>query len=204
MPAIFNVGWASVQIAHMSIVNKLTYSQRKRDRLVNYRNGLTYTASVCILVEALFVFLFVENGDWQFRILCFSAVGIGCCTSTFYIIHIKENVLGKMALELESTYKNCPIDATGMALVNEDEGSNKAKTWNYWVRQPQFWLMGIVYMMARIAFNCLATMWPFYLQVVCGFTGNGDSPTSVQLAIVPLVNYVSSMLFSIFVQTRFT
>lgn len=26
MPAIFNVGWASVQIAHMSIVNALTYS----------------------------------------------------------------------------------------------------------------------------------------------------------------------------------
>ena len=26
MPAIFNIGWASVQIAHMSIVNVLTYS----------------------------------------------------------------------------------------------------------------------------------------------------------------------------------
>jgi len=25
MPAIFNVGWASVQIAHLSIVNSLTY-----------------------------------------------------------------------------------------------------------------------------------------------------------------------------------
>ena len=64
--------------------------------------------------------------------------------------------------------------------------------------------MGIVYMMARIAFNCLATIWPFYLQIVCGFVGNGNSPTSVQLAIVPLVNYVSSMLFSIFLQAKFT
>lgn len=30
-PAIFNVGWAAVQISHMSIVNQLSYSQRKRD-----------------------------------------------------------------------------------------------------------------------------------------------------------------------------
>ena len=27
LPAIFNVGWASVQIANMSIVNQITYSQ---------------------------------------------------------------------------------------------------------------------------------------------------------------------------------
>lgn len=30
-PAIFNVGWASVQISHLAIVNQLSYSQRKRD-----------------------------------------------------------------------------------------------------------------------------------------------------------------------------
>ena len=64
MPAICNIGWASVQIAHMSIVNKLTYSQRRRDKLVNYRNGLTYTASVVILIEAVFVFAFVSDQDW--------------------------------------------------------------------------------------------------------------------------------------------
>jgi Na+/melibiose symporter-like transporter len=27
LPALFNVGWASVQIANMSIVNSITYSQ---------------------------------------------------------------------------------------------------------------------------------------------------------------------------------
>lgn len=30
-PAIFNIGWASVQIANMSIVNGLTYSTQRRD-----------------------------------------------------------------------------------------------------------------------------------------------------------------------------
>ncbi len=58
--------------------------------------------------------------------------------------------------------------------------------------------MGIVYMMARIAYNVLATMWPFYLQNVMMFTGDEDQPTSPQLAIVPLITYLSSTIFSIF------
>jgi Na+/melibiose symporter-like transporter len=35
MPAIFNIAWASVQVAHLSIVNGLTYGQRRRDKLIN-------------------------------------------------------------------------------------------------------------------------------------------------------------------------
>jgi Na+/melibiose symporter-like transporter len=61
MPAIFNVGWASVQIAHLSIVNSLTYGQRRRDKLINFRNGFTYIANVVVLTMALMVFLFVGN-----------------------------------------------------------------------------------------------------------------------------------------------
>jgi Na+/melibiose symporter-like transporter len=81
-----------------------------------------------------------------------------------------------------------------------------AKTWRHWVGQSQFWLMGVVYMMARIAYNCLATIWPFYLQYVCLFTTDDPTtdPTSPQLAIVPLVNYLSSTIFSIFFQAWFT
>ena len=28
LPAVFNIGWAAVQISHLSIVNQLSYSQR--------------------------------------------------------------------------------------------------------------------------------------------------------------------------------
>ena len=60
-PAIFNVGWASVQIAHMSIVNSIAYSQRKRDTMVNNRNALTYAANITMLTLSLLLFLFVSN-----------------------------------------------------------------------------------------------------------------------------------------------
>jgi len=31
LPAVFNIGWASVQIANMSLVNSLSYSTQRRD-----------------------------------------------------------------------------------------------------------------------------------------------------------------------------
>lgn len=99
---------------------------------------------------------------------------------------------------MESKFKNRPIDSTGLALQGEGDGIRVGKTWREWVGEGQFWLMGLVYMSARIAYNCLATMWPFYLDKVCKFVPEGGRPTSPQLAIVPLVNYCSSMVFSIF------
>lgn len=73
-----------------------------------------------------------------------------------------------------------------------------------WLCEGQFYIFGFVYMFARIAINCTATIFPFYLQISLGFTGNDDHPTSVILALVPLSAYVSSMLFSIFLQAPMT
>ena len=60
-PAIFNVGWASVQIAHLAIVNQLSYSQRKRDKMVVYRNGFTYIANIFVLALSLVLFLVIPS-----------------------------------------------------------------------------------------------------------------------------------------------
>jgi len=60
-PTIFNVGWAAVQIAHLSIVNQLSYSQRKRDKMVVNRNGLTYAANIFVLGLALGLFATIND-----------------------------------------------------------------------------------------------------------------------------------------------
>jgi len=59
-------------------------------------------------------------------------------------------------------------------------------------------------MFARIAINCTATIFPFYLQISLGYAGSAKHPTSVILALVPLSAYVASMLFSIFLQAPMT
>lgn len=86
-----------------------------------------------------------------------------------------------------------------MQLVS-DSAVRVGKEWREWIREGQFWLMGIVYMCSRIAYNSLATIWPFYLGVVTDFQPKDGRPTSPQLAIVPLLNYVSSTIFSLFFQ----
>jgi Na+/melibiose symporter-like transporter len=61
LPALFNVGWASVQISHMSIVNQLSYSGTRRDVMVNNRNAFTYFANITVLSFALLFFVTVDN-----------------------------------------------------------------------------------------------------------------------------------------------
>lgn len=90
LPALFNIGWACVQISNMSIVNSLTFSTQKRDKLISLRNGFTYIANFSVLIVALILFASVKSQTWQFRILCFFIVGGGAVTSFFYIFTIKE------------------------------------------------------------------------------------------------------------------
>lgn len=59
-------------------------------------------------------------------------------------------------------------------------------------------------MLVRIALNVTMTMQPFYLDVVTGFSPTADDPTPFQLALVPLLSYIFSMAFSIWVQQPMT
>jgi Na+/melibiose symporter-like transporter len=89
-PAIFNIGWASVQIAHLAIVNQLSYSQRKRDKMVVNRNGFTYIANIFVLGLSLALFLTVKSEILQFQILCLTCVGLGTASTLFYICMVRE------------------------------------------------------------------------------------------------------------------
>jgi Na+/melibiose symporter-like transporter len=106
LPALFNVGWASVQISHMSIVNQLSNSVNKKDKLVNNRNGFTYAANIVVLSSALIVFIASDNTVTQFRILCAICLISGCCTTGFYMSNIREVKLSNEAKYYDKLYKN--------------------------------------------------------------------------------------------------
>jgi len=105
LPAIFNVGWASVQIAHMSIVNQLSYSQRRRDRMVNNRNGFTYIANICVLSVSLVLFILITDAATCFSVMCISCLTFGSMTTIFYSVQITETKLTAKANELEDAYR---------------------------------------------------------------------------------------------------
>jgi len=94
----------------MSIVNGLSASNRKRDQLANNRNGFTFAANITVLTFALIFFHYVDSAIEQFRYLCFVALGLGICTSTFYILTVREVKLAKEALKYDAIYRGVPVE----------------------------------------------------------------------------------------------
>jgi len=105
LPAIFNVGWASVQIAHMAIVNELTYAQKRRDRMINQRNAFTYIAGCIVLIFAFILFVTIDSAMLQFRIMCIFYLSLGSIASLFYVCQIKEKTLTREATERQREYE---------------------------------------------------------------------------------------------------
>lgn len=104
LPALFNVGWAAVQISHMSIVNQLSQSNRRRDELANNRNGFTAAANITVLTFALILFIAIDNNVNQYRVLALIVLVIGICTSLFFLCTVKEVSMEKAAIVLEAKY----------------------------------------------------------------------------------------------------
>jgi len=105
-----------------------------------------------------------------------------------------------LALELDAEYKGVSID--DVLDTNGKKGGHKVKTIGDWVRDPNFYVHGLVYMLVRIAINVTMTMQPFYLDKVTGFHPSDDVPTPVELAEVPVLSYIASLIFSLFFQRK--
>lgn len=85
LPALFNVGWAAVQISTMAIVVSMTLSQGRRDRLVSLRNGFTYASNLLALVVAIVFIVLVSEQIWTFRFLAWTLTAIGVPLSLVFI-----------------------------------------------------------------------------------------------------------------------
>ena len=126
-------------------------------------------------------------------------LALGGVTTFWYICSIKEAKLSEEALSYDKAYK---LKKTGgMDLrnpTNAQKKESKSKNPSDWIKECQFYLFGLVYMFARIALNCNATMMPFYLVSVTQFEPLPGLETSPTIALVPLLTYISSLLFTLF------
>ena len=88
----------------MSIVNSITYSTQRRDRLISLRNGFSFVANVFVLVISLICFAVIKDPLTQFRVVVLILSAIGAGTSLFYILTIREPYLTNKAKHLERDY----------------------------------------------------------------------------------------------------
>jgi Na+/melibiose symporter-like transporter len=101
---IVNIGWAAVQIGHMSLVPSLTYSLKRRvidqvtqDRLNNKRNSFTFLSNLLILGMGIILFATMSNPTLEINILSYAAAGIGIPAGLFFIFGIDEVKLSNEA-----------------------------------------------------------------------------------------------------------
>ena len=100
---------------------------------------------------------------------------------------------------MDAAYKGIPYNEANTNEPQEKGNQgHKVKTIGDWVRDPNFYVHGLVYMLVRIAINVTMTMQPFYLDKVTGYSPSDDQPTPIQLALVPLASYLASLIFSLF------
>lgn len=80
------------------MVNAITFSQRRRDRLISLRNGFTFVANVTVLSLALLYFSIIPSQYDQFLYLAITILCIGICTSIVYMFGIREVSLSRSAI----------------------------------------------------------------------------------------------------------
>ena len=137
LPATYNIGYACVQISNMSIVNSLTYSTQRRDRLISLRNGFSFIANVFVLTISLICFAVVPDPIMQFRIIVMIVSTLGLMTSLFYIFTIREPYLSSEAKKLEREH----IYSSQTDLLYQRSGVEKTtlsmyiKHWTQWFKQ---------------------------------------------------------------------
>ena len=209
LPALFNVGWAFVQISHMAVVNSLSGNPRTRDTMVNNRNGFTYACNITILLAALLAFAYVDDRHAQFRYMCYLCLTVGTLATLFFITTIDEVGLTATAVKLEKQYQeqiagsHQDAEARGGGADGPTE-PKVSKDWKGWLSVGTFYVHGMIYMLVRIAVNVTMTIQPFYLQRSLGYHGTDDNPTPVPLAAIPLWSYVCSLIFSMKFQAGMT
>ncbi len=87
-PGIFNLGWASLQISHMSLVPQITCSRKRRDKLNNLRNSFTFISNFLVLGMGSIIFKFMTNPPLEYNIISYIVVTLGITASIFFLYSV--------------------------------------------------------------------------------------------------------------------
>ena len=72
------------------------------------------------------------------------------------------------------------------------------------MKEPTFYIAGTVYMLVRVAINVSSSVLNFYIYNVLQIKGTPENPNTIEIALVPLVSYISQIIFSAFLMGKIT
>ena len=103
--------------------------------MVNNRNGFTYMANITVLVAALILFVSIPKPTVVFSVLTCTCLGIGFCTTMFYVMTIKELPLSKIASEMEEQRREKINNEQGVTKLEMKKQLKSGKQWSDWIKE---------------------------------------------------------------------
>lgn len=171
--AIFNVGWAVTQVAHMSMVNCITSNPTSRVSLVSCRNAFTMVANLSLYGVALVIFTLLQSVNVlvQYRWIAYVSISLGSCFVVIFLIGTKE----------PGSIRHC-LDKSPSRI-----------SWDYWFKRVLYYQVALVYTLTRLVTNVSQAFLAFY--VINDLEMNQSSK-----ALVPAIIYICSLIVSVILQ----
>ncbi|CAD5119947.1 DgyrCDS8528 [Dimorphilus gyrociliatus] len=187
--AIFQFGWASCQISHLSMIPLLTNKDSFRDEL----NACRYIFTVLSNITVYCLIWILLGNDKEsaltpsdqkvFTYLVLIIVGIGICCVIFYHVGCKEPSVNRRMSKLVSESQ----------IQTSTDVKNLKVTPLMWLKQRKFYQISVIYMCTRLIINISQTYLTMYLP-------NSVDLQKKYIAIIPLVVFVSSLVNSFLVK----
>ena len=162
---IFQIGWAAVQISHLSLIPDLTPISSERVGLNAFRYGFTVFSTITVYL-AMFILLKVNSGNdvsqitsedyITFREVTFIILGLGVITSIIFHLGVTEKRASAIDVSEERQ-----IGSPNSTLL---DAKPKTMVWQSWFKQSQFYKVALLYMGTRLTINLTQVYIPTYLQ----------------------------------------
>nr|CAD7448811.1 unnamed protein product [Timema bartmani] len=176
---IFQFGWASVQISHLSLIPDLTPSEHERTGLISIRYSFTVCSNVLVYLVTwgvLHVTSDVQDAQigpkdaYKFKHIVWIGLSLGAVTSLVFHLFVKEAPLE---------------DGAHSPVVGQDK-----RTTSRVLRDHRLYQVAALYMATRLFSNLAQVYIPLYLHESLGLGAES-------LAIVPLVMFLASFGMSL-------
>lgn len=110
----FNIGWACIQISHMSLIPQLSVHKNRKNILIGLRTAWTYISNFLVLLLAFGLFTWVDTPKYQFMILSFSVLALGILLNVIFIFGINEKKLSAIT-DKAIAQRNKPVRKVSVA-----------------------------------------------------------------------------------------